>query len=94
MSRGVGSLVNLTSTLCLWVGVRVRKGPHLKVVKELFECHLLTVRLQTLDLKAIPQRPLLVIVLWGKKWADGIGASTGPSPVSLVLTPAAHPHSG
>lgn len=46
--------------------VRVRKGSHLEVVEELFEGHLLTVRLQTLYLKAIPQRPLLVIVLWGK----------------------------
>lgn len=47
-------------------GVRVRKGPHLKVIKELFEGHLLTVRLQPLYLKAIPQRPLLVIVLQDK----------------------------
>ena len=47
-------------------GVRVRKGSHLEVVETLLEGHLLTVRLQTLYLKAIPQRPLLVIVLWEK----------------------------
>lgn len=66
-------------------GMRVREGPHLKVVQELFERHLLTVRLQPLDLKAIPQRPLLVIVLRDKDWADGLQATTGSGPVSPVL---------
>lgn len=56
----------VTCTLPPQGGVKVRKGSHLEVVEELFEGHLLTVRLQTLYLKAIPQRPLLVIVLWGK----------------------------
>lgn len=61
-------------------GVRVRKGPHLKVIKELFEGHLLTVRLQPLYLKAIPQRPLLVIVLQDKNRPVGWGPPEGPAP--------------
>lgn len=64
-------------------GVRARKGPHLKVVKELLEGHLLTVRLQPLYLKAIPQRPLLVIVLRDKEPVSGVGATRGSGPINL-----------
>lgn len=66
-------------------GERMRKGPHLKVVKELFEGHLLTIRLQPLYLKAIPQRPLSVIVLWDKKQASKMGATRGSI---LIILPA------
>lgn len=65
--EGDSSVMGVDSPASLAGGMRVREGSHLKVVQELFECHLLAVRLQPLDLKAIPQRPLLVIVLRDKE---------------------------
>lgn len=81
-------------------GMTVREGPHLKIVQELFERHLLTIRLQPLDLKAIPQRPLLVIVLQDKEWAALIktpqlaAGHRRVQPQEVLSSPPAHHHSG
>lgn len=86
--HGSGQTSKSPAYLASQVG-RVGRGPYLKVVEELFEGHFLTVGLQSLNLKAIPQCPLLVIVLRDKEGTVGQGL---PERVQAHLPPSLPTH--